>query len=162
MKTKSKRLSAIRRIITTEKIASQEELAAHLKRRGYRVTQSTLSRDLKELNVAKSTGKGESGIYFIPDTPEGESVAQSERGGHGLLNSIKRIDFSGNIAIIKTSAGYANAVASIIDGASTDSILGTVAGDDTLFIVISEEGSREELVDELSPLFPNIKRLVSL
>lgn len=160
MKMKSKRLFAIRKILGTEKITSQDELAIRLKKMGYRVTQSTLSRDFKELNVTKYNTKEEDPYYYIPDTTNETHSAKDEYKQHGLSAAIKSVAFSGNIAVIKTLSGYANAVTVIIDESHSQNILGTIAGDDTIFIVMHEDSSHKDILDELSRLFKNIGRLL--
>ena len=162
MKLTSKRLFTIKKIITTEKIQSQEELSTRLKRSGYRVTQSTLSRDLKELNVVKYNSKNGSPYYYIPENSNSETGNHNDISSnkqHGLSAAIKSISFSGNMAVIKTLSGYANAVTVIIDDNHSDNILGTIAGDDTIFIVMHEESSSEDILTELSKLFKNISKL---
>lgn len=160
MKIKSKRLFAIRKIIGTEKISSQEELAFRLKRLGYKVTQSTLSRDLRELNVVKNNSKNETPYYYIPENSTENIEKEDQPKQHGLSVAIKSLSFSGNMAVIKTLSGYANAVTVIIDDSHSQNILGTIAGDDTIFIVMHEDTSHKEMVDELSKLFKNISKLL--
>lgn len=162
MKIKSKRLFTIKKIIGTEKIQSQEELAIRLKKSGYRVTQSTLSRDLKELNVVKHNSKNGTPYYYIPENINSETSIQNDSNiqkQHGLSAAIKSISFSENMAVIKTLSGYANAVTVIIDDNHSDNILGTIAGDDTIFIVMHEESSSDDILTELSKLFKNISKL---
>ena len=156
MKNRTKRLFSIKRIIGTEEISSQEVLAARLKRAGIRVSQSTLSRDLRELNVAKSS---DNGCYFVPENKEISAENTNKTKQHGLTGSIKSIDFSGNISVIKTLPGYANAVTAVIDNSASEEILGTIAGDDTIFIVTREDTAPEYLVQELTSLFPSIAKL---
>ena len=98
MKIKSKRLFAIRKILATEKISSQEDLSIKLKRSGFKVTQSTLSRDLKELNVVKHNSKNETPYYYIPESAVEQNIKEEQKQ-HGLSAAIKSVAFSGNIAV---------------------------------------------------------------
>ncbi|MBE6334120.1 MAG: arginine repressor [Bacteroidales bacterium] len=159
MKIKSKRLFAIRKILATEKISSQEDLSIKLKRSGFKVTQSTLSRDLKELNVVKHNSKNETPYYYIPESAVEQNIKEEQKQ-HGLSAAIKSVAFSGNIAVIKTLSGYANAVTVIIDDSHSENILGTIAGDDTIFIVMHEYASHKDILDHLSKLFKNIGKLL--
>lgn len=156
MRNKTKRLLTIRQLIETELISSQEELLFRLKELGVEATQSTLSRDLKFMKVAKIPHKEKGYIYIIP---ENINEQREEKISSVITDAILSIDFSGNMAVIKTLPGYANAVTVMIDCENYFEVLGTVAGEDTIFIVMREGVSRSQLIEVLTSVHPGIKML---
>ncbi len=156
MRNKTKRLLAIRKLIESELISSQEELIFQLKGFGMETTQSTLSRDLKFMKVAKIPHKEKGYIYIIP---ENINEQKEEKISSIITDAILSIDFSGNMAVIKTLPGYANAVTVLIDSENYFEILGTIAGEDTIFMVLREGVSRIELVEVLTSVHPGIRLL---
>ena len=150
MRNKTKRLLTIRKLIESELISSQEELLFRLKEMNVEATQSTLSRDLKFMKVAK-----------IPHKEKGyiQNEQREEKVSAIITDTILSIDFSGNMAVIKTLPGYANAVTVLIDSENYFEILGTIAGDDTIFIVMREGVSRSELIEALTSVHPAIPTL---
>ncbi len=142
MKTKTQRLQLIRQLLTENTVTSQEELMDLMKKNGSPLTQSTLSRDMKELNVSKTVLLGGGYRYVLPrlsPTP----VKSDEKG-------FVSIAFSGNIAVVKTRAGYASRLAYEIDENASDVVIGTVAGEDTVILVLNEKSTREQVVAALS------------
>ena len=154
MRNKTKRLLTIRKLIESELISSQEELLFRLKEMNVEATQSTLSRDMK---VAKIPHKEKGYIYVIPESIQNEQ--REEKVSAIITDTILSIDFSGNMAVIKTLPGYANAVTVLIDSENYFEILGTIAGDDTIFIVMREGVSRSELIEALTSVHPAIHTL---
>ena len=126
MKERSDRHEAIRLLIAGRKIESQEELRALLENEGFDVTQATLSRDLKYLQVDRVSAGGD-GYYYALREQEIES---------DLIRGWVSIDFSGNLGVIKTLPGHADSVAIAIDTFEFETVLGTVAGDDTIIVVL--------------------------
>ena len=158
MKIKNNRLEALRMIISSQELGSQEELLAALQREGFRLTQATLSRDLKQLKVAKASSMSGNYVYVLPNDTMYKRVSTPGKVREmmevpGFIN----INFSGNMGVIKTRPGYASAIAWNIDGSVIPEIIGTIAGDDTIFIVIKEGVSHKEVIDALSEVVPNIK-----
>ena len=144
------RQQAILDIIQAGPVFSQEELALLLKDAGISSTQATLSRDLKALKISKVPGEG----YVTP--------ASRKTMAADLSSGIVRIQFSGQLGVIKTLPGMANAVAILIDHQVLFPIIGTIAGDDTILLVLRAGSTAEDTLDALIPLFPEIKnRLVS-
>ena len=133
MKVKNDRLEALRMIISSQELGSQDELLDALKKEGFQLTQATLSRDLKQLKVAKAVRE----MMQVP----------------GFLS----IHFSGNMGVIKTRPGYASSIAYNIDNSHINEILGTIAGDDTIFIVIKQGVTTEEVIEALSEVVPNMR-----
>lgn len=154
---KSKRLDSIKMIISSKEIGSQDELLQELSSEGYELTQATLSRDLKQMKVAKAANTNGCYVYVLPnDTMYKRAVASSSTGDMVLQNGFKSIAFSGNMAVIKTKPGYASRLAYDIDNGDLSKILGTIAGDDTILLVLREGYSQEEIKRCLSPVIPNI------
>lgn len=152
MTSKRGRQAAIREIVESEPVASQEELRLLLRARGWQVTQSTLSRDLHELRLAR-----------VP-TSDGVRYAFAEGGGavatldKGALETLlpqffDRIDGTAQLLVLHTVTGGAQPVAAAIDSEGWPEVLGTIAGDDTILIVCRSEGAREKVgrrIEELA------------
>ena len=146
MKDKHLRLEAIKIIISSREIGSQDEILQELLKEGFTLTQAMLSRDLKQLKVAKAASMNGNYVYVLPnDTMYKRSTnvrpVKEMLQTNGLLN----IRFSGNIGVIKTRPGYASSMAFDIDQENIPYIIGTVAGDDTIVLVL-EEGAPKETV----------------
>ena len=140
------RQQAILEIIQSGPVFSQEELAIHLKEAGIPSTQATLSRDLKALKISKVSGEG----YVV-------SGAARKNVSSDLASGIVRIQFSGQLGVIKTLPGLANAVAILIDHQILFPIIGTIAGDDTILLILRAGATHEDALDALTSLFPEIK-----
>ncbi|MBQ9193576.1 MAG: ArgR family transcriptional regulator [Bacteroidales bacterium] len=140
------RQQAILDIIQKGPVFNQEELALRLKEAGIEATQATLSRDLRALKISKVPGEG----YVSQAAPQ-------PRLATDLATGILRIQFSGQMGVIKTLPGLANAVASLIDHQVVFPIIGSIAGDDTILLVLREGSSPDSVLDALTPLFPEIK-----
>ena len=158
MKVKSSRLEAIRLIISSQQLGSQEELMDALQKEGFTLTQATLSRYLKQLKVAKASTLRGNYIYVLPNETMYKRVntASSIREMMQVPGFLS-ICFSGNIGVIKTRPGYASSIAFNIDNGNLPQILGTIAGDDTIFVVIKEGVSPEDVITSLSKVVPNIR-----
>ena len=142
MGNKVERLNLIRRIIGEELIGSQEDLIKRLAEHGIQATQSTLSRDFKEINISKMPHHEKGYIYVLSEKLGGEIVANTSHVGEAVLD----IKFSHNIAVISTKSGYASAVSVIIDSRKSKSILGSIAGDNNIILILHEEASHEEIL----------------
>ena len=158
MKVKNNRLEALRLIISSQQLGSQDELLTALQKEGFKLTQATLSRDLKQLKVAKAASMSGSYVYVLPN----ETMYKRVSTPNSIREMLKvpgfiSINFSGNLGIIKTRPGYASSIAWNIDNSDVPEILGTIAGDDTIFIVIKEGIKHQEVVDALSDIVPNMK-----
>ncbi len=158
MKVKNNRLEALRLIISSQQLGSQEELLSALQREGFKLTQATLSRDLKQLKVAKAATMGGSYVYVLPNDTMYKRVSTPTTIREMMqMPGFVSINFSGNMAVIKTRQGYASALAWNIDCSDIPQILGTVAGDDTIFIVMKEGVTHQDVIDRLSEVVPNMK-----
>jgi transcriptional regulator of arginine metabolism len=131
---KETRLNAIRNIITNHKIRSQEELLTRLTDLGYELTQATLSRDLKQLKVGRIPSKEGFSYVISEDIINTNNSEKFSPIAYGFL----AIEFSGNIVVIKTLPAYSHTIADAIDKAEMNEVLGTVAGNDTVFAVVRE------------------------
>ena len=134
-------------------VETQEALIGLLRREGYKVTQATVSRDIKDLQLSKvPTGRG-TYKYTLPKQDEG---AGSFRFNSALIESIKKVDYSGNMIVLSTYPGLANAVAAGLDAIETNEILGSVAGDDTIFIVTRGLDSSKALSEKIKTLLRSV------
>lgn len=157
MGNKHSRLNAIRVIVAGERISSQDELLHRLLALGYECTQATLSRDLKELEVTKEVVTGGDCIYLLPDSPLHPNAEIPY--GVQMSGGVMSIAFSANIAVMKTRSGYACGIAKDIDRCSFESVLGTVAGDDTILMVVKEGYTKHDVLLQLERIIPEIKTL---
>jgi transcriptional regulator of arginine metabolism len=158
MKVKNNRLEALRLIISSKQLGSQDELLTALQKEGFKLTQATLSRDLKQLKVAKAASMSGNYVYVLPN----ETMYKRVNTPNTIREMMKvpgfiSVNFSGNIGIIKTRPGYASSIAWNIDNSDIPEILGTIAGDDTIFIVIKEGVKHQQIINTLSDVVPNMK-----
>ncbi|MBE6003917.1 MAG: arginine repressor [Lachnospiraceae bacterium] len=126
---KKSRHQKIIELVGRMRIGTQEELADILNREGYKVTQATVSRDIKELKLSKVAGNDGNQYYQII---EKEEHVYSEKYIRVLREALMSMDTAGNLLVIRTMAGMANAVAAALDQFKLDKIVGTLAGDDTI------------------------------
>ena len=144
--TKRSRQDTIVELIRTQRVHSQDELRRLLIERGFEVTQATLSRDLRGLRVAKVPhAEGES-YYAVATDPDEMGPALARLLPH-LFLSVEGVD---NLVVVKTLTGSAQAVAEAIDIEEWPELLGTVAGDDTILIVLRDGNHREDVVGRIS------------
>ena len=135
---KTKRHAMIIKIIASRDVETQEELARLLGEQGFQVTQATVSRDIRELQLTKIlTAKG----TYRYVAPKKNEVAVGARINTALINSVTRVDHAQNIVVIHTLPGLAQAVAAGIDNLMLPEILGSVAGDDTIMVVTRNDAS---------------------
>ena len=146
---KSARHNLILEIIETMDIETQEELAEELQRRGVRVTQATVSRDIKELRLLKVLS--ENGGYKYA-TVERAEKGMNDRFARILAESIVNIESVNNLVVINTLSASANAAGEAIDSMKWSEVLGTIAGDNTLLIIARSDEAVNTLVDRLRAL----------
>ena len=143
---KSKRHSKILEIINNIDIETQEELAEELKRSGYDVTQATVSIDIKLLKLVKV--QSESGKYrYIAPTKEERDI--NDKLYSILANAAISVDKVDKFVVIKTLTGAASAVAEAIDNIYTNDVAGTIAGDNTIFVLSRTEEKAIELMEKV-------------
>ncbi len=158
MKIKNNRLEALRLIISSQQLGSQDELLNALQKEGFKLTQATLSRDLKQLKVAKAATMGGNYVYVLPNETMYKRVSSPASVREMMrMSGFVSANFSGNIGVIKTRPGYASSIAWHIDNSDIPMILGTIAGDDTIFIVLKEGYTHQEVIDELNMRVPSLK-----
>lgn len=135
---KQNRQQKIVDLIQTRRCSTQRELQEDLERVGFRVTQSSLSRDLEELNVIKQNGR-----YVLPKSQSGLNAS-------GLLS----LEPSGDALVVaKSLPGHASAIALEIDRAALPMVVGTIAGDDTIFVAVTEQRSQRAAIKSIWELF---------
>ncbi|MEU4425339.1 arginine repressor [Actinoplanes sp. NPDC024001] len=136
--TRAGRHARIVELIRSRTVRSQTELADLLAREGVQVTQATLSRDLEELNAVKV-----SGAYLIPEDGK-RPLRETQQGPARLIRLLRElltgVDSSGNIAVLRTPPGAAQFLASALDRSGLSDVVGTIAGDDTIFVVARDGG----------------------
>ncbi|WP_313383808.1 ArgR family transcriptional regulator [Chishuiella sp.] len=150
MSNKKYRFQIIRDLITDQEISNQDELLKKLIDLEISVTQATLSRDLRELKVSKVPNSSGQYIYRLTESNVPSTIVTH--------NEKVSLVFSQNIGVIKTKPGYANRIAFEIDNTYFKTILGTIAGDDTVLIIMKENCTREEVTEELRRIIPNINK----
>ncbi len=160
MKNKNSRLDSIKMIISSKEVGSQEELLSELAKEGFRLTQATLSRDLKQLKVAKAASMNGNYVYVLPNNTMYKRMTEPQSASEMLRhNGFVSIEFSANIAVIKTRPGYASSLAYDIDMHNFHEIIGTIAGDDTIMLVVRENTLRTAVLEALSTIIPNINHI---
>lgn len=147
---KTSRQSKIIEIIQKNEVETQDELSALLEKEGFRVTQATVSRDIKELKLTKiPTVSGRQKYAVITDAPENLSKKYERVLREGFLS----MDMAQNILVIKTVSGMASAVCAAIDAMKMREIVGSIAGDDTIMCAI-------RTVDDTYAVMKKIRRIV--
>ena len=158
MKVKNNRLEALRLIISSQQLGSQDELLTALQKEGFKLTQATLSRDLKQLKVAKAASMSGNYVYVLPNDTLYKRVSTPNSIREMMkVPGFVSINFSGNMGVIKTRPGYASSIAWNIDNSDIPEIIGTIAGDDTIFIVVKEGIRQQEVINALNDVVPNMK-----
>ncbi len=155
MNDRRTRLIQIKKIIRENLVSSQEQLLKMLVENNISVTQATLSRDLKMLNVSKISNEKEGYHYHLPSEKEEKEAEKYlvEDIARGFLS----IDFSGNLAILKTLPGHANTVAIALDKLEGLPVIGTIAGDDAILLVLKEESEEETVIKALKQRIPDLE-----
>lgn len=150
---KTNRQEKILDLIQRYEIETQDELIRHLQENGFDVTQATISRDIREMKLTKIMTNHGSYRYILPAQPDGLQMAKYNRT---VIESIRSVDHAGNILVIKTYPGLAQAVALGIDNMSIPKILGTVGGDDTVISVTKDAEYAKEAAHRLQELMRSL------
>lgn len=146
---KIERQSKIIELITHNEIETQEELARRLQDSGFEVTQATISRDIRDLKLTKANDGSGKQKYIVMPTKQhnlNDKYIRIFRNGYNGL------DRAQNIIVVKTLTGMAMAVAAAIDSMGFDEIVGTIAGDDTIFCAVRSESDAVHLMERLNKL----------
>ncbi|MFZ4455115.1 MAG: arginine repressor [Bacteroidales bacterium] len=153
MSPKTNRLNIIREMIAQHQLSSQEELLGMMEQAGFEVTQATLSRDLKLMKVVKAPNEKGIYVYTFPQSLKRDEQTTASSRDSRTLSGFISVEFSNQLAVVKTRPGHASAIAYEIDSNASHVILGTIAGDDTILLIPREGFTREEVSRTLSELF---------
>ena len=147
---KSGRQEAIKKIITENEIETQNQLLDELNKIGISTTQATLSRDIKNLQLTKALNKNNKYVYSVSSKKDDASLGR-------LMKIFKECvisyDTAQNIIVIKTLPGLAGAACSAFDNMSVDRLVGTIAGDDTAFLLFKDQGSADAFLKKINSIF---------
>ena len=147
---KSQRQAKILEIIATKNIETQEQLLAELQAEGFRGTQATISRDIKELRIVKELTSLGNYRYTVSNSDQGSTF--SARLNTIFRECVNGIDYAQNIIVVRTLPGLASAAGSAIDAMNLNTIVGTLAGDDTVMVVMRETNAAALLCGEIKSL----------
>ena len=148
MYTKKQRHAKILELIKNETIERQEDIAKKLNELGYMVTQATVSRDIRDLNLIKQSVGGVIKYVLPEEVTTDNTVKLIDIFG----NSVVSIERAENLLVVKTLSGTAHAAASAIDAMSNSMILGTIAGDDTILVIVKDSENAETVKKEITSL----------
>ena len=137
MDERQRRRRALLRLLEENEFSSQEEIVAAMREKGFDVTQPSISRDFRELNVIKISGR-----YKPGPTDNGSGIENGEPWG--LVRKVERV--GANLVVVKTGPGAAGVVADAVDKLSISGVAGTVAGDDTLFVATKNRAAQDRLL----------------
>ena len=152
---KDQRQRMIRKILGKRQVHNQDELLSLLSEEGIHTTQATLSRDLKEMRVVK-LHKQDGGYFFSLPVETMHVVPDVAHTVSGIVS----LEVSGQLAVIRTRPGYANMLGAVIDSTVGTGVMGTIAGDDTLLLILREDTGESTLVATLSGFLPGIEEKV--
>jgi transcriptional regulator of arginine metabolism len=147
---KNQRQLRIARLLEHHSVSSQAQLVELLAGEGVTATQTTVSRDLEELGAVKVRLRGgQDAVYAIPELPK-DQIAPEEHLTRVLGEWVAEVACSGNLVVLRTPPGSAHVVGSALDRAGLEDVVGTVAGDDTVLVVVAEETPAAELAASLT------------
>ncbi len=156
MAVKKTRLEALRYLLTHKQFDSQEDILADLKAQGFSVAQPTLSRDLHHLKVSKVFDQDGHSVYALPKQGDEAALSYQKTKVKVVQNfGFLKATLSGNILVVKTLHGYASSLATEIDNYTVPEIIGSLAGDDTILLVLKEHCDMQAVFDLLSKFIPN-------
>jgi transcriptional regulator of arginine metabolism len=145
---KQLRQQQIRQLLEARPIRTQHELAAALRERGFRVTQATVSRDVGELGLRKVMREGVQ-AYAVPDSAPPAERATDERLRQLLTDLPVQIEPAGLLLVVRAVPGSAHAIAAALDRIAWPEVVGSIAGDDTVFIAVADGAALERIVRRL-------------
>lgn len=143
---KSQRQQKILELIAERDIETQEQLLMALQENGFRSTQATISRDIKELRIVKELSNTGAYRYTVS---QNESASLFSRLNNIFRECVIKLDYAQNIVVIKTLPGTANAAGSAVDSMDTPYVVGTIAGDDTFIVIMRDTEYAKEFCEEL-------------
>jgi transcriptional regulator of arginine metabolism len=142
---KNKRHNKIIEIVGSYNIETQDELIDKLRDNGFDVTQATVSRDIKELGLIKAITKDNKYKYAVPSVSTQEIIRISQKYRNIIRETVINVDYAEIIVVIKTYSGMAQAAAAAIDGMGWDDIVGSIAGDDTILVIMRTHEKAQEI-----------------
>lgn len=148
---KPQRQHRIARLLADHAVTSQAHLVELLAADGVAATQATVSRDLEDLGAIKVRVAGGDSAYAIPELPANQR-APEDHLRRVFSDWVVEVGCSGNLVVLRTPPGSAHVVASALDRSALNGVLGTVAGDDTLLVVVTEDAGGAQVAKELSDL----------
>ena len=143
---KSRRQDAIVKLLQTQRIETQEELAEALRELGFRVTQATISRDIRAMHLMKVPSQEGGYQYAVPE--QGGRII-SDRLIRILRDSLIHVESAGHMVVVKTLSGSAGSAAEALDLLQLEEMLGSIAGDNTIFIVAKDQSAAEQIVEQI-------------
>ncbi|MCD7800096.1 MAG: arginine repressor [Ruminococcus sp.] len=152
---KEKRQKLICEIVSKREVTTQNDLQNILLEYGYKVTQATISRDIREMKLIKNLSKNGQYIYCLPEKSKG--TVPNKKEYIILKGLISKIDYALNTVVIKCHVGMAQAVCASIDSMNFPDVVGTIAGDDTIFILMRSEQKAFEFVNNFGERFMTIR-----
>lgn len=148
---KTQRQHLVAKLLEQHQVASQEQLVGLLAHEGVAATQATVSRDLDDLGAIKVRGGGGESVYAVPELPK-DQIAPVDHLRRVFHDWVVEVAVSANIVVLRTPPGTANVVGSAIDRSGLPELIGTVAGDDTLLVVVADGHDGAEVADRLRDL----------
>lgn len=146
---KAKRQAEILRLITVQDIETQEQMLEALRDCGIRATQATISRDIKEMNLVKQPAGNGTYRYVVSDTARHPHHNFAGRLRNIFREGVTSFDFAQNIVVVKTMPGLASAAGAALDGMEIDGVVGSLAGDDTVILIMRTTQMAEEFCAEI-------------
>ncbi|MCK8826617.1 arginine repressor [Natroniella acetigena] len=148
---KSKRHLKIMELVKEEEIQTQEQLAVRLREEGFNITQATVSRDIKQLGLIKKP-IGEGGYKYSLSPNQREKVNINSRIKRVFQDSVVKIDYSDNLVVVKALPGTAPGVAALLDNSEWEHVIGTIAGDDTILMIVKPKDAVKDVIESLESL----------
>lgn len=145
------RLEVLRTLLAEGKLSTQDELRVKLEKQKFRVTQSTISRDLRRIGAVRAVDAEGNTVYRLPDAAGAEAAAAA------AADTVRTVQSNGTMVVIHTLPGLASMVARHIDMQRSPAYLGTIAGDDTVFVALSERGARGSPVSEMKEILSTLE-----
>lgn len=145
---KINRQKKIIEIIESGSVDTQDELIGRLKKDGFDVTQATISRDIKELGIVKTSTKDNRYKYSLPHVSRHDNRRISEKYKAIIRETVIKVDYAINTVVVNTYPGMAQAAAAAIDGIGNENMIGSLAGDDTIFVIMRNEKMAKEFTDK--------------
>lgn len=158
MDEKNQRHIDIKKVIEGESVNSQNELLEILVSKGHNITQATLSRDLKQLKASKVPNENGGYKYVINKSEIDKRKSQAFDGY--TMSGFLSLEFSANLGIIKTKPAFSGPIAAAIDSLNADEILGTIAGDDTIMLIVREGFTKKDVILFLKRKFPILNEVI--